>query len=302
MNIDVNKLQRNHYVPQFYLREWYDPDLNKVWLYFRDERGKIRQKQRSSKSVGYTDGLYALLSDGLSLRNSVSNQIEDSFFSAIDNSASIIHRKLITLGVRSLSTDERVVWALFVVSLLERTPKRLKEMESKFAHVPGEAIAELECLSPSLANRPWFRALNENMNPEAMVHNAVLKEMTQCISDDQFIKQVSELQWLTVDLPKGKDHFLTGDTPILINNGDSSDDIIYMLSLAISPDRLLVMHLPTLELDAELLSKIALCHNILVAKKAVKYLISSRMLEDSEFIKYSRIAETILSPLVGVNS
>jgi hypothetical protein len=211
----------------------------------------------------------------------------------VDNAASIIHEKLINQGVTALSDDDRINWVIFVNSLIERSPNRLSDIKSKAANIPSKIISELKQRSPSTTLQPAMQAIIDRMDSTSVVHNTVLSALVRYIVDEPFIRYVTEMEWLTIDIPKGQDHFLTGDTPVVINAGDSMTPI-YMLSIAISPRRLLIMHKRSPEFDIQLCKKMVICHSIMLTKQTEKHLVSSKKLTDSEYIKYNRIAETML--------
>jgi len=71
-------IQRHHFVPQFYLRYWYEPGKNGFWLYFRNGAGKIDLAHRQAGFVAYVENLYSIVPDGLNLRTSVSQEVVDS--------------------------------------------------------------------------------------------------------------------------------------------------------------------------------------------------------------------------------
>jgi len=290
----TSERERHHFVPKFYLKKWYEPGKNGFWLYFRNELGNLWIHQgRSAKSIGYEDNLYSLLPDGLTSYKSVSNELEHGFFALVDNTASVVHEKILNHGVTALSANDRINWAIFVNSLIERSPSRLRDIKSKAAGIPFKVISELEQRSPSTTLQPAMQAIVDKMDSTAVVHNTALSVLVHYIVDEPFIRYVTEMEWLTIDIPKGKDHFLTGDTPVVINAGDSTTPI-YMLSIAISPRRLLIMHKRSPEFDIQLCKIMAVCHSSMLTKQTEKHLVSSKKLTDSGNLKYNRIVETML--------
>ncbi|MDP1664980.1 MAG: DUF4238 domain-containing protein [Methylobacter sp.] len=286
--------ERHHFVPQFYLKKWYEPGKNGFWLYFRDERGNIRlRQQRPAKAIGYEDNLYSFLPDGLTFHDSDSNKLEHGFFAQVDNAASVIHRKLLNQGVGALSADDRIKWAIFVNSLIERCPNRLRDIKSRAPDILFKLISELKQPSPSSTLQPQVQSIVDRMDSAAVVHNTVLSMLAPYIVDEPFIQYVTEMEWQTIDIPKGQDHFLTGDTPVVINAGDSSTPI-HILSIAISPSRLLIMHKRSPEFDIQLCKIIAICHSSILVKQTKKHLVSSKKLTNSKHIKYNRIVEKML--------
>lgn len=285
--------QRHHFVPQFYLREWYRAGADGFLVYFRDERGALQLRKRTARSIAFIHNLYSVLPDGLNFRKFPSNHIETDFFAPLDNAASVIHRKLVDTGINEISTEDRWVWSLFINSLMERSPQRIDELKNLAAKFPQEAVEKLKSRNPTGTISQRLQTIVENIDIEAAARNAVLEALTQYIVDENFLRYVIEMQWLTIDLPEGQNHYLTGDTPVIINGGGSTAPI-YILSLALSPRRLLVMHKDTPEFDAQFILQMALHHSIAVVKQTKRHLVSSRVLADSDHIKYERIVSKVL--------
>jgi Protein of unknown function (DUF4238) len=193
--------------------------------------------------------------------------------------------------VAALTIDDRFIWALFINSLIERIPSRIRDWKMKISGLFDEMLTELESRRASVTIR--CRILSQ-INSSALINNKALSAVMYSIVDEPFIQYVTEMQWLTIDLPEGNDHFLTGDRPVIINGKDLSTYPIYMLSIAISPSRLLVMYKDEPEFDIEFIKKMAVLHNPILTKQTDKYLVSSKKLIDSECIKYSRIVKTML--------
>jgi hypothetical protein len=118
--------------------------------------------------------------------------------------------------------------------------------------------------------------------------------MIDYMTDVEQIGCLLNMQWVTADLPKGDDHFLLGDGPVVINGGVDGDQIC-CLSVAVSPTRLLILHQRVEEFDNEFVRVLAVGYSIQVAQQTSKHLISSREIVDSQFIKYSRVVNEMLS-------
>jgi hypothetical protein len=285
-------MQRHHYVPQFYLREWYVPGKSEFWLYCRDDAGRLLSGRKSARSVGYQNGLYSTVPELFGIDNSVSNDIEEKFFSPLDSAASQIHRKLLKFGLKDLTSEDRFIWSLFVNSLLERSPTRIYEVQRDAKKIAASCAVELKerfGMSEANQNRFW-----EKLDMSAITNNAVLTGMVRWICDSETISHFSDMAWVIFRLPEGKDHFITGDSPVVVN-GPSGGNPIHMLSLALSPDTLLVMHTCNEDFDENFIRKITMLHSPLVAKQTKRYLVSSRELIDDGHIKYRKVLSEIFS-------
>lgn len=284
MNNKHNLSHRHHFIPRFYLKAWHDGQEG-FWLYGRSATGHLFLRRRPAKSIAYIDDLYSLRPEGvLPLPESNADRLERCFFSPLDRLASIVHKKLITDGVNALSMEDRCTWALFLNSLMERTPSRIKELESGIQ--TGETI--------ELFRHKWpLSELPDKIDWDAIKRNAILSTLIEFIVDEPFVEYVSKMVWQTVDFPEGPDHFLTSDSPLIVNGGQSSTPVLVM-SIALSPQRLLIMHKNDSEFDGDFAAKLAHLYSALVAAQAEKHLISSRQLVDSNYIKYTRVANELL--------
>lgn len=285
--------QRHHFVPQFYLREWYPPGCDYFFLYSRNPRNQLRSHVRPSKAVGFEADLYAINPDGLNFQLTKSHQLERDFFAPIDNSASLVHRKILNSGIRSLTEQDRNSWSRFIISLLERHPNRIRQIAELAATGIEKTLGSLKSETPKMVARPTFSAVLAAIDKQALARNLALEKIASAITDNDFIHGISSMQWVVVTLPSGDDHFLTGDMP-LVTNGGGIKDPIYMLSLAISPKSLLVVYKDAPEFDDDFLKTVAFLHNAVLTQQTKSHLVSSRTLEDGFFIKYRKIAETML--------
>lgn len=277
--------RRHHYVPQFYLKAWQASDGKGLWLYSRDAKGRVRAYRRSPKSVGYVTDLYSLMPEtpypALDSRPDV---IERDFFALIDAAAATVHQKLLASGIKSLTSQDRGVWALFLNSLMERGPGRIEEVEQSDSP---------EKIRNEIFQRLGRRDFLNKIDWSAMHRNSVRRALVDYISDGAFIDYVSQLRWATVDIPLDNEHLVTSDAPVLINGGADSDPV-HCLSIALSPRRLLIAHGHAEEFDGDFIRTLAVIHNVIIVQQAERYVISSRELKDGPHTKYSRVAHEFM--------
>lgn len=283
---------KHHFVPQFYFRAWSNPETKLFWLYQRNTVGAIEIRERPAKSVGFVPHLYSWLPTGLDFDQAAPDQLEQDFFGPLDDAAAIVHQKLITSGFSALAAEDRSVWAWFLKSLIERSPKRIREVEQS-ADLSGTWADDFARLWPGRHPDAGAQAFFSRLDRAAMIRNTLLGEMVRQICDRPFIEGLQRMEWLTVDLPPGEDHFLTGDTPLIFNGG-VRESPIFALSIAISPTKLFVVHQKDEAFDREWLGLLTYMHSVNIVLKAEKYVVSSRPLTDSRFIKYAKVVEEAL--------
>lgn len=274
----MSAARRHHFVPQFYLREWHDPDGGGFWLYYRDRNGQIRLRRRPAKSVAYLDNLYNLIPDGLTIPSSVEvDLVETAFFSKVDHLAAKAHAKLLFGGLSSLDVEERSSFAIFLISLMLRHPA---EIEKNIAHAQ-----QLFPASPK----------NSLDRHRTLIRNTVLKTMVESIVDPRFVHYLLSMRWGLVSIPFEEEHFLTSDKPLLINGGkDTPDSPILLLSIALSPKKLLVLHAEDEQFNDDFVRTLAILHSPLTAERAEKHLISATRIKNGRFVQYEKIITEML--------
>jgi hypothetical protein len=288
--------RKHHFVPRFYLCAWHNADGEGFWLYRHNQLGCIELHRRNAASIGFEKDLYILRPDGLTQNITPSDDLETGFFSPIDDAASIVHKKLLMNGVSSLSFEDRAIWALFLNSLIERSPERIQRLVKDIDLDANDALLKLKLRWGSLHGNSTHKSqFLKNIDVAALCRNTVLRGITQFIFDDAFIEYICKMEWRTFDLPVGPDHFLTSDSPVVMNAA-AHDFPINMLSIALSPTRLLLINRTDDAFDANFMRKVAITHSIQMGKQAEKYLISSVKLVDSPYVKYTRIANEIFRP------
>ncbi len=275
-----NVARRHHYVPQFYLRTWNDSDGKGLWVYSRDAKGGIKSRRCSARSIGFAEDLYTLLPDAAypPPPNHAPDALEKSFFAKIDEHAARVHKKLVSTGIRELSSEDRSVWALFMNSLMERAPDRIEQVERE--------VSEEE-LAQEFRSKFGNRDLPDKINLTALRKNTIRQVLAGYIVDEAFIAHLINVRWATVDVDIEGEHFVTSDRPIL-QNAASGGYPIHCLSMAISPTRLLIVHGESNDFDEKFIRTLAVSHNSLVIRQAKQYLVSSAMLVDGPHMKYSK--------------
>nr|WP_315431102.1 DUF4238 domain-containing protein [uncultured Albidiferax sp.] len=271
-------------MPEFYLRAWYEPGQNGFWLYYRNARGALSLSHRPAKSVAYVRDLYSLRPFGLPIGPiSLADEIETGFFGPIDAAAAPVLLKAANSSIGELTSDERRIAAVFFNSLIERRPERIEELFRSV--MTAGLIEQFERRFRSASGRQALKSLDL----DSFARNEVLSALPRYIVDEQFVDYLAKMVWSTFEIPEGPDHFLTSDCPLIVNGGTMFQRPIYLLSIALSPKRLLIVHADNEEFDQEFLSKLVVIHSIQTTVQAEKFVISSRQVTDSASIKYSRI-------------
>lgn len=102
------------------------------------------------------------------------------------------------------------------------------------------------------------------------------------------------MHWVILELPAGDEHFLTGDTPVIVNADAKEKRPVNSLSMALSPKKLLIMYNPIPEFGQEKLVSMAWSFNIWLVAQTERDLVSSQELSGGPFISYRDILESLL--------
>jgi hypothetical protein len=213
----------HHYLPKFYLDRW---TVNgQVFRYDRKTPGgRLRCKWLAPSAIAYERDLYRL-PDVADLAES--QRIESEFFQRIDDRAAVALQKL-DQGIHGGQGD-RVALAQFMVSLLHRSPSRLKAIREELAErtdgAPYEHLTgrDLEVSLKATANR-LLAMLVENADAASVV---------------------GKFEIYKVDVSASTRKLLTSDRPITLSAQLVSSDAFMILPYA--PDRLVILtHSPAI--------------------------------------------------------
>ncbi len=285
--------EKHHFLPKFYLRSWNEEKKDNFYAYYRNALGKIEFRNRSAKTIGYVEDLYAIQPDGM-ISNERSNDIERQFFGKIDNDAAIAHKKIILQGSNKISKETKKIWSLFVSSLLERTPERIDQIANLSRDEAAKEIEKIISENRSNEFEKKAREIISKTDMKMLIANSVLLSMKKRIEDNEVTNEIQSLKWSIFELKKGQDHFLTSDKPLVINSGLEAPPI-HSISMALSPHKILSMTRPSPRFDDNYLAITAHTHNAFMCKQAKKYLISSRPLGKTNFFDYTAAAEKLMS-------
>jgi hypothetical protein len=148
----MNEPRKHHYIPQFYLRKWARPD-GRVLCYKRITAGAVTADWVTPKSTGFEKDLYTLEH----LPEDIRQAIEKEVTADVDNRAAAAMQKMITAkSADSLTADDRLAWAQFVVSLPIRNPDAVADIKENSTK-SGMAKAYEEAKKKFLRSYLWWR-------------------------------------------------------------------------------------------------------------------------------------------------
>ncbi len=142
----AKKLPLSHYSPVFTNKPWAD-DEGYISFFSCSYSNTVKKSTKGTKQWGRKRGIYTWA-------------VEDALNTELENDAAIIYNKI--LNCNDLNSEERIVWAQFILSQLVRTPTFIHYenfVKSKFNLTDKPAhdrVGCKECTDLSfVANRDW---------------------------------------------------------------------------------------------------------------------------------------------------
>ena len=229
----MSDAKKQHYVPQFYLREFLDPNTPSeqepyVWVFSKD--GKTKQR-RSPKNILWETDLYTFDLGGAKhyeLENALS-RIESDF-------AEVVRKKI--KRQLPLTAQEHEALCQFVATMLQRTVRQKDNQESFY----DDLVAQVERLEThhgsDTSTSAKLRGLKKDVHKLGILR--ILSEIPELLGR-------MSLAFLCADGSSAR--FITSDDPVTLFNPDLQWQRLYGPGLAQSG----------VELTMPLSPKIALC-------------------------------------------
>lgn len=208
----------HHYLPKFYLDRWAID--GRVFRYVRPTgvQGALEWKRKSPKAIAYERDLYHLpdISDP-----ALSQAVELEFFQKIDDRAAVAISKLDELLPGTV--EDRNALASFVISLLHRSPSRLRALRTE--------------LSVRTDGAPYEGA--EGLQFENILKATTNRLLAMLVDSTEGKAMVSKFRTFKIDVSGASKRLLTSDRPVIVSATLVAPDAFIILPYA--PDRLMIM-------------------------------------------------------------
>lgn len=287
-----NPTARNHYLPQFYLRQFCDRS-GKVLRTFRGTDDLLHEKRFVPKGTGYELDLYTLNGGGALFPARKPDLIERDVFGPIDNNGAAAFAHLLNAPPSQLSEVHKGHWAAFVNSLLERHPQRIRERDLRAERVGRETFDALK--TKFQGTSASGRDLSDLVDVENLARDMHREFLVGELQNPKSIEYLRSLNLVKIALdPNPNMCFVTGDDPVVVNAGRPWP--IQFLSIALTPDTLLFGQNQSELPDKETLLNLCLIHNLELFRQC-EYVFSKDPLEDNELLRLRNAAQTQLRPV-----
>jgi hypothetical protein len=272
-----------HYLPQFYLRQWAGAD-GKVIRYVRTPTGRLHERQVGPRGAGFEPDLYAT-PPAVRWETYDPNIIETGFMSPIDNAAALVLRKLVS-GAYELDDGERTSWAIFLNSLAHRHRDALLERDALAPDLAREVTANLLARYSNDEDRERVAEVLREADAEQMAKTAHRTLMVQAIRGPDAVGAIKSQAWTVLVMDPKTPPLITTDRPLLVNLGKGGPPSLMMMPL--SPTRLFVTYAPdpTAKGDdpsvTSLFEQLACTSDLLLLnEQPCRYVFASRQLDDN---------------------
>ncbi|WP_417616678.1 DUF4238 domain-containing protein [Parasphingorhabdus sp.] len=214
----MNIPRDHHYLPRFYLDRW--TRNGKVFRYVRPlgKEGPMDGKWKPPSAIAYERDLYQQPDiSGLA----ESQALELRFFQKIDDRAAVALRKLDQH--EQGSEQDRVALSQFIISLLHRSPSRLRAIRTELAKRTDGAPYK------GLKGRDFDKVLKSTAN----------RLLAMLVESPEGTSILSKFKAFRIDTGGASKKLLTSDRPITVSAQLIASDAFIILPYA--PDRLVVL-------------------------------------------------------------
>ncbi|MFM5949324.1 MAG: DUF4238 domain-containing protein [Novosphingobium sp.] len=210
--------RRHHYLPIFYIERWARDGEVYRYVRPRGKDGNLDCRRKPCSAVGYAPDLYQLPDlEG----QAESQSLELNFFQRVDDRAATALMRL-DRGERG-SAGDRIALSQFVISLLHRSPSRLKAIQSELAKVTEQAP---------------YRDL-EGAELDTALKSATNRLLASLVESQEGIEIVNKFKAFRVEVNGAKKKLITSDRPVTLSSQLIANDAFMILPYA--PDRLLIL-------------------------------------------------------------
>jgi hypothetical protein len=224
---------RHHYVPEFLQKPWTGNSQDGKLTVFRLDIQGIPSKRHTPKHTGFDYNLYALTQEKIA---GVEKQaVEKHFLRIIDNYAARVRIKLERDGLKSLTIEDRMDWARFLMSLRLRQPGIVEILKRESTqHIKAtlnDQTEEYEELSAP-EDAPTLEEWTEKEYP-GLIENFGLLYFHELVNNLEIGTKILKMKWWLWDFSESSYDLLLSDHPCIFVRG--IDDPNCIIALPIHP-------------------------------------------------------------------
>ena len=227
--------------------------------------GRVESRQVPTRSTGFVCHLYSLEQEPLTsiAPDSLEERLGDE-----ETEAAPVLEQMISGGAASLNTNQKRAWSRFILLQLDRDPSLVNEAlqlaEELRAEVLSNAPVSVRCSKAA------------ELFTLEMARNLARGRLSRP-SDAKSFWGETLLRWSWHSVTS-RGWFITSDRPIILNvSGVKPGTPVSMLSMALSPDRILLCTPPSWlpEIDDDWVRLMAVTHNARLISLGPRFVYSS---------------------------
>jgi Protein of unknown function (DUF4238) len=231
----MGKGQRNHYIPEFYLKQWCNPPAEGPLIeYCRRYKG-VEARKSYPAGTGYEHDLYTFHD----LPPAAATFLEEQFLKQADDAAHAALQELLCDNL-NLNAGQRSAWSRFIMSLMHRNPEGVARLRAKIESTYPEHLEKA---------RETYEALRAPYDPltfeefrltigEAIYQELTLRVLQRAMDSEAVGNHLNNLQWGVITINRSYYPLLTSDRPLIMTNGMIHPRSHIMMP--ISPNRIFV--------------------------------------------------------------
>jgi len=179
---------------------------------------RVKPSRKHPNATGYSIDLYT----EAALKPEQRTHLEDKFLKLLDNRACDALRMIVTDDIDGLTPKQRIDWARFILSMMQRSPSKIAELRRRWRAEYRKPHPELEqeYLERRLpTDPPTLTELLEQTSEEALGRGQVqILQMVMGGLPKVGLKIINMI-WGVLTIPDLPTKFLTSDRPIIRTNG-----------------------------------------------------------------------------------
>ncbi|TGN19677.1 DUF4238 domain-containing protein [Leptospira idonii] len=213
----ANIAHRNHYIPEFYSKRFSNYDTGKIYRYMKVHGSKITEDEIYPKETGYLIDSTSFTSDKYKSKFQI-DHLEINGYSKIDQDAAKSLEKQLKQGSEHLNIAERKSWALFINSLLHRSPQKILLLQDTIKKGYNEALKKITddlTLFRDPTTREMFIKKIKSRFPLAEAEDGGKLQHLNYIIKSNFTQQIlSAPLWVNTEVPLNE-FLVTSDYPVV---------------------------------------------------------------------------------------
>lgn len=296
-----NEPKNQHYLPKCYLKSWQIKKSSPHVYSYMVAHQKVVYKDKAPSHICSIDDFYTFLPE-IDILENKGYELE-RFFSNLENQASPILEGIIKHDFENIDSSSKEILAKFILSLYYRNPRYIEPLceelikDSELFHVDFKKrmLQPTEIYSTRIEEE---RVKNVEiafsmLRPQVFARNYVLRLVKEQIEAKQTIANLVNMIWSTTSYVElAEDCFITSDAPLIVNLGHGLQDENVLITLPLSPKKLLVFYSDKNCFSKDFLLKIAGINNFLLMQYS-QFIISDRVIKDTYYFKNERALREI---------